>query len=86
MKVVDAYLLNKLDIDHNKFFYEKPATYVPVEVDFEDADILSDKNVRAKKTKLQRMKENLAKTSKKRNISSSEEEDDELLQRRPYVD
>ena len=27
LKVVDTYLLHKMDIDHNKYFEEKPAKY-----------------------------------------------------------
>ena len=90
LKVVDAYLLHKMDIDHNKYFEEKPAKYQDVVIDFENPEVESEPNDRqkvAKKGKFQKMRENLSKASK-RTISSDDSEDDEPNEstKRPRVD
>ena len=51
LKVVDAYLLHKMDIDHNKYFEEKPAKYKDVQIDFENPELESETNDRQKATK-----------------------------------
>ena len=73
LKAVTAYLLQKLDKDHNKFFDEKPVDYVPVNINFDDPEAQNYPEVNTKGKK-----KNISKPTKKR-ILNSDESDDDLL-------
>ena len=52
IKVLDAYLLKKLNIDHNNFCEEKPTGYRNVDVYFDDYEnVMEIQNPRTKKFK-----------------------------------
>ena len=75
LKVVDAYLLSKLKIDHNNFCIDKPATYRPIEVNFEEYETLFDQpKPREKMTKFQKAKATLSKAPRKRYSSDEDSE------------